>query len=86
MTDLAPGTITVADLYREITGMRTDMAGITTKLAVTDAWTAQADRDHADYEARLRVLERFRFTLLGASLSVGTAAGVISGLLTSAHR
>ena len=36
-----------------------------------------------DFEQRLRVVERFRYTLMGAAVATGTASGVISALLTS---
>ena len=64
------GAVTTADLYRELIGMRVDVARALTKL---DA-AAAIDSDH---EQRLRALERFRFTLLGASV---VASAVFSAL------
>ena len=65
--------------------MRADVMLALQKVAVFDTRFAASDAVHADVEARLRTLERFRFTLLGAASLVGGAAGVISALLTAHH-
>jgi hypothetical protein len=72
--------ITVADLYREVTGMRSETL---TKLATIETRDAMTSMMQTDHESRLRVLERFRYTLLGASLLAGSAAGIIASLLTT---
>ena len=38
-----------------------------------------------DFEQRLRVVERFRYTLMGAALAAGTASGILSALVTRGH-
>lgn len=82
MSDLQPGLVTVADLYRELVGMRGDLAKATTKLEVIDAKNTTADAIHADHESRLRAIESWRWKVTGAAIALGTASGVISGLLT----
>lgn len=84
MTELAPGAVTTADLYREIVAMRTDITKALTRIEVIDARNTDADRLHADHEARLRILEAFRWKLTGIVLFVSTAAGVVSGI-AAAH-
>jgi hypothetical protein len=64
------GAVTTADLYREMIGMRTD---ITRALTVLDA----AHQIHQDHESRIRILERFRFTLLGAAIAVSAATSAL---------
>lgn len=81
MTDLPAGTVTVADLYRELVGMRGDITSALTKIEVINARDQDAARIDADHEARLRALERFRYALLGASSLVGILAGALSALI-----
>lgn len=83
MTDLQPGTVTIGDLYREIVGMRADMARALTRIEVIDHQNGDADRLHADHEARLRALEAFRWKLTGLAVSLGSAAGVVSGIIAA---
>lgn len=80
MTDLPAGIVTVADLYRELVGMRGDIGAAMVKIEVINTRDQDAARVDADHEARLRTLERFRYTLLGASTLVGLAAGALSAL------
>lgn len=78
-----PAVVTMADLWRELTGMRTDVNKALERLAVLDVRNATADTVHVDHEARLRMLERFKYTLLGAATLAGSAAGVLAGVLSS---
>lgn len=80
------GIITAADLYREVTGVRTDLAAFAGRLAVVEVRNSAADGLHADHETRLRVLERFRFTLMGGAALAGSLAGWLSSwLLARGH-
>jgi hypothetical protein len=83
VSELPPGVITVADLYREMSGMRADVGRALERLTVVEVRNSAADTIHTDHEARIRVLERFRFTLMGAAMLAGSAAGVIATLITS---
>lgn len=74
MTELAPGSITTADLYRELTAM-------TVKLAVLEDQGRRGEQERGDHEARLRRLEQFRWTIFGAASAIGSASGIISALL-----
>jgi hypothetical protein len=75
--------ITAADLYREVTGMRAEVGAALTKLAVIETRNGLSDAAHADQEMRLRALERFRYSLMGAAVLAGTAAGFVSALITA---
>jgi hypothetical protein len=77
--------ITAADLYREVTGMRAEVSAALTKLAVIETRNGLSDQAHADQEMRLRALERFRYSLMGAAVLAGSLAGFISALVTTAH-
>ena len=74
--DLAPGVITAADIYRELVDLRV-------RLAVIENQNTTAERVHSDHEIRLRSVERFRWILFGASTVIGSAAGVVSALVTA---
>lgn len=81
MSELAPGSVTTADLYRELVGMRSDIVRALTRIEVIDARNAIVDKDTADHESRLRTLEKFRYTLLGVALVGGTASGYLGFLI-----
>lgn len=81
MTDLVPGTVTIADLYRELVGMRSDLTRVLTHQEAIDVRNVSADRIHADVEARLRTLERFRYTLAGLAVLGGAGSGFLGYLL-----
>lgn len=81
MSELQPGTVTVADLYREMSGMRAEVGSALTELKVIAERNKGADQIHTDHETRIRMLERFRWTLAGVSLAGGGIAGYIGYLL-----
>jgi hypothetical protein len=81
MTDLVPGSVTIADLYRELVGMRSDLTRVLAHQEATDLINQRAEQVHADHETRLRALERFRFTLGGLAVIGGAAAGWAGYLL-----
>ena len=71
-SDLPSGAVTTADLYRKLGD-------------ISDTVIRMDERIKAlpDIEARLRLLERFRYTLMGVAASVGMLAGVASGILSA---
>lgn len=75
-SELAPGSITTADLYRELTIM-------TVKLAVIETQGQQGERQRADHEARIRGLERRWWVALGFASAVGSASGIITALIVA---
>ena len=77
--------ITLTLIYGEFKDMRADVMGALQKVAVFDARFASFDATNTDHEARLRVMERFRYTLMGAAGLAGAASGVVSALLTAHH-
>lgn len=78
-SELAPGTVTTADLYRELVGMRSDITKALTRIEVIESRNGDAHTQLGDHETRIRTLERFRFTLLGATMAVSTACGAVGG-------
>ena len=81
----APGQVTIADLFRVMSGIQIELSKVVTRLEVINKRNDIADLQHADYETRLRNLESFKAKLVGVSLFVGTVAGVLSGYLSSVH-
>ena len=73
--ELAPGSVTVADLYRELIGLRSDIVRALTRVERIDTVNQAADEIHRDHEMRLRGLESFRWKLAGACLTLGAVAG-----------
>lgn len=73
---MSPGTITAADIYRELVGLQV-------RLAVIESQNSNADRVHNDHETRLRSVERFRWVLFGASSAIGSLAGILAALITA---
>jgi hypothetical protein len=79
-----PGAlITVKDLYVELHGMREDLTRLGMHMEKVDTRGEIADRERSDHETRIRLLERFRYTLLGASSLVGAISGVIAALVSA---
>jgi len=74
MPGIPDGAITTADLYRKLESIADTVIRMEERVRVLP-----------DFEARLRMLERFRFTLLGAAAGVGTLSGIVSALLTHAR-
>jgi hypothetical protein len=73
--------ITAADLYRELAAMRGDVSKALERIAVHEVMAASSSSERADHEARIRILERFRFTLLGAGALTGAGAGWLAAFL-----
>jgi hypothetical protein len=76
---LPVGSITVKDLYVELQGMRSDLVRAVTHMERIDARGEVAANELADHETRLRALERFRWSLMGAAASAGAIAGAVGG-------
>ncbi len=85
MTGLDSGQVTVADLYKVMTGIQTDLREAVSKLEVIDARNVMADKIQSDHEARLRSLEAFKLKSTGIAVFLATAAGIASGYLTAVH-
>lgn len=65
----------------DVSAIRSDVAGAIARLGIVENSGRVTDRDVADHEARIRVLERFRYTLVGAAIILGTLAGYGGSLL-----
>ena len=78
MTDLIPGAVTIGDLYRELVGMRSDLARVLAHQEATDLVNRNAEQIHADHEARIRALETAGARLAG-KLAVMAGGGSVAG-------
>jgi hypothetical protein len=74
VTELPPGVITSADLYRKMEDLQVSVVKALGKIDVFD-------QNIGDHEGRLRRLESFKYALMGAATLAGAASGVISNLL-----
>jgi hypothetical protein len=75
------GRATTNDLYRELIALRADVGRALIAIEVLQVHNTDADKSHADQETRIRLLERFRYTLGGLSVIGGTLAGWLGYLL-----
>lgn len=82
MSEIPPGQVTVADLYRELTGIRQDLTSVLTGSRLAEERHNVNVAAHEDYERRLRVLERGWAKLLGAAAAVSVAVSLITALVT----
>lgn len=78
---LPDAAITVKDLFLEMKGLREDLTRVLIHMQSVDTRNENADRFHVDCEARLRGLERFRYTLAGLSILGGGISGYIGYVL-----
>lgn len=73
--------IGILDLYEEIKGMRRDMSQVVTSVALlTDAHEDSKERD-LDFELRLRSLEKFKYTLMGAVIIINAALFAVQWII-----
>jgi hypothetical protein len=92
------GQVTIGDLYRELVGMRGDLTRSLSKLEVIESRNSDADRLHSDHEARIRSiegavpsglegrvmsLEKFRWQVVGALVTINGLAVVVEWLMWS---
>ena len=76
MSELPPGAITSADLYRKMEDLRVNVTVAMEKLA------AHAS-EVSDHEARIRGLERFASKLMGGAVTAGILSGAVTGVLAA---
>ena len=101
MSEMQAAQVTIGDLYRELVGMRGDLTRSLGKLEVMESRHGDADRIHADHESRLRTaeaalptglegrmmaLEKFRWQIAGALLTINVLALVAEWLILHAHK
>lgn len=84
MTEIPAGAVTVADLYRELTGLRTDLQAAHMTLRVIEERDQGTRTTLTDHETRIRLLERFRWTIAGLATAGGVIAGYV-GYLVGGH-
>lgn len=93
---IAPGQVTAADLYGEVTAARRDMATMLTKVEVMDDRYARHGMELTDHENRIRAieasavpkagerlgaLERWQWRQSGILAVLAVLAGIASGYL-----
>jgi hypothetical protein len=81
MSELPPGSVTTADLYRELVGLRGDLSALAIRFERVDVVNTAAEAVHADHENRLRALEAFRWKLIGGCVLVSAVAGAAASYL-----
>ena len=79
--DVDAGALLLQQIATDVTAMRGEVTKAMTRLEVFDTWRTQIVADVSDHETRLRLLERFRYTLAGMAVIGGVAAGLIGDLI-----
>jgi hypothetical protein len=64
-------------IQADVSALRSDVTKALTHIEVIDVKNQASDEIHRDFEARIRILERFRFTLAGLSVVGGILAGAV---------
>lgn len=75
MTEMMPGNVTLADLFRVMSAMQADVAKVATRLEVLDSQNRSAEDIHRDHEQRMRALEAFKWKLVGVAIATGVTSG-----------
>lgn len=70
MTEMVPGTVTLADLFRVMSAIQADLGKVATRLEVINSRNQNADEIHRDHETRLRMMEAALPPALDKRLSV----------------
>lgn len=83
MSELTPGQVTVADLYRELTGMRRDLAEVITGNRLAEERHNLNVKDHDNYERRLGKLEIGWAKLLGAAAALSIVVSLATALIAN---
>ena len=64
-------------IQSDLSAMRGDVTKALTHLEVIDTRNVNADLLHRDFEARIRILEKFRFTMAGFAMVGGILSGAV---------
>lgn len=70
-----------ATIQQDVSALRANVGQALTHIEVIGQRNKTADELHRDYEARLRLLERFRWTIGGVALVAGFLSGFLGYLL-----
>lgn len=77
MTEIPAGAVTIADLYRELAGLRGDLQQALTSLKVIEVRDDATARQLGDHEMRLRLVEAFRWKIAGMAVTVSVAISAL---------
>jgi hypothetical protein len=90
LDSVAGGQVTIADLYRALTDLNKNVSAVLTKIEVIETKNGIQQNTSNDHEQRLRQAEQFIQELKGKAnatrniaASLGTAAGLISGVVAT---
>ena len=99
--EIPSGGVTISDLYHELVALRQDVAAALNKMERVQERSAAVDRGLADHEARVRILEnaipsslevrimaleKFRWQIAGALVTIQVLAVVVEYFLWSVKK
>lgn len=82
MTELSPGQVTVADLYKEIVNVRREVGDVAIGVRLAEDRRAGDLEVRGDHERRIRALERAWWKVAGAAGVLAAAVSLVTALLT----
>jgi hypothetical protein len=82
---MAPGAITIGDLYRVMTDIQKDLQQVTVQMTGSVITSGALEAARQDHETRIRILEKAYQRAMGIAIFVSSVAGIISGWLAGGH-
>jgi len=82
MSDIQPGQVTVADLYKEVVQVRQDIGTVAIGVRLAEERHLTNVSVHDDHERRLRSIERAWWKITGAAAVVSVLVSLLTAYLT----
>ena len=82
MSDIQPGQVTVADLYKEVVQVRNDIGTVAIGVRLAEERHLTNVSVHDDHERRLRSIERAWWKITGAAAVISVLVSLLTAYLT----
>ena len=82
MSDIQPGQVTVADLYKEVVQVRQDIGTVAIGVRLAEERHLTNVSVHDDHERRVRALERAWWKITGAAAVISVLVSLLTAYLT----
>jgi len=82
MSEITPGQVTVADLYKEVVQVRQDIGTVAIGVRLAEERHLTNVSIHDDHERRVRALERAWWKITGGAAVVSVLVSLLTAYLT----
>ena len=82
MSDIQPGQVTVADLYKEVVQVRQDIGTVAIGVRLAEERHLTNVSVHDDHERRLRSIERAWWKITGAAAVISVLVSLLTAYFT----